>query len=441
MNFMKNNYYVFLTIFFLNIIGTIFSIKNNELFSEEDIIYTIKTDNESEFRNAVEKLNNIGGIILIDTPIININLDLTIEIGGTIDGGIIGIKQINDEYPIINFKNVRDAFKPNTISKGMISITGTNKFLKYLIIEKSACYGINISGKKTTLDHIITRYNSFPGISLYNSEDTTLNYCYSYRNFGKYSYGELGAGFAIDLGTSINTIFNYCYAWDNSNDGFLTFSHAQAKKLENLSLFHSACWNNGNLDIFTGKYDYDLGKPLDKNLWSIEDIINSDENFESNYKNKTFNINNAKIIGENVNEWIVKANGNIDGNGFEFGWKTASNIQNSQRIGDYLISFDNKNSGFINKNGQKCLASFTNNVGFNNNINYQLTLNFEKWSNNWSWGDTKNSQTELDFKKPNNINSAQKLFYSVRDQMINTISSNKFNDNLSFDYAINNLKN
>ena len=211
--------------------------------------------------------------------------------------------------------------------------------------------------------------------------------------------------------------------------------------MENLFLFHSACWNNGNLDIFTGKYDYDLGKPLDKNLWSIEDIINSDENFESNYKNKTFNINNAKIIGENVNEWIVKANGNIDGNGFEFGWKTASNIQNSQRIGDYLISFDNKISGFINKNGLKCLASFTNNVGFNNNINYQLTLNFEKWSNNWSWGDTKNSQTELDFKKPNNINSAQKLFYSVRDQMINTISSNKFNDNLSFDYAIKNLKN
>ena len=44
--------------------------------------------------------------------------------------------------------------------------------------------------------------------------------------------------------------------------------------------FHSACWNNGNVDVFTGKYDYDNGKPLDKNMSTIQQIIESVENFE-----------------------------------------------------------------------------------------------------------------------------------------------------------------
>ena len=196
MNFNKKYYKNFFIIFLLNIISSIISINTNVL-SEEDIIYRIKADNESEFRYAVEQLNKIGGIIIIDTPMININIDSTIEIGGNLEGGIIGLKQINDEYPQINFKNVRDVSNPKAISKAMISITGSNKFLKYLIVENSACYGINISGKKTILDHIIARYNNFPGISLYKSEDTTLNYCYSYRNFGRNSYGELGAGFLL----------------------------------------------------------------------------------------------------------------------------------------------------------------------------------------------------------------------------------------------------
>ena len=431
----------FLILLVLSIVSLVFSNNNNVLLSEEEIVYEIKEDNESELRKAVEKLNENGGTIIIDTPIININKDSAIELKGTLKGGIIGLKQLNDEYPRINFKNVRDSFDDHSISQGMITITGSNKFLKYLIIENSACYGINISGKKTNLDHIITRYNNFPGISLYNCEDTTLNHCYSYRNFGRNSYGELGAGFAIDLGTSINTVFNYCYAWDNSNDGWLSFHNGQVDKSENLTIFHSASWNNGNIDVFTGKYDYDSGKPLDKNLWSIQDIINSDENFENNYKNKLFNINNGKIAGENVKEWISKASGHIDGNGFEFGWKTVSNVQNSKRIADYVVSFDNKSNGFINQNSQKCVAFFTNTVSFNNNINYQLSFNFEKWSNNWSWGEINTVQSKLSFKKPNNINSAQKSFYSARDQITNAISSNKFNDNITFDNAIKNLNN
>ena len=381
----------------------------------------------------------MGGIVYINTSIISFEIDSTIELTGPIAGGIIGMKQSNDEYPRLDFKKVRDKSNPKAISKGMLSITGSHKFIKYLIVENSACYGINISGKKNTIDHIITRYNNFPGISLYKAESTTLSHCYSYRNFGRNSHGELGDGFAIDLGSSNNTIFSYCFAWDNSNDGWLSFNNAQIDKSESISFLHSGGWNNGNIDVFTGKYDYDNGKPLDKNLWSIQDLINSDENYENNYKNKAFNIDNGKISGENAKEWINKANGYIDGNGFEFGIKTISDIQNAKRIMDYIVSFDNKSKGFTNKNNQKCPANFTNNVSFNNNINYQILFKYEKWSNNWSWGNKNNDQKDLILKKPSKINSSQKLFYSVRDQIIKTISSNKFNDNLNFDNAIKNL--
>ena len=416
---------------------------NNNIFLSNDnnnIITYITNDNETELREAVEKLNKIGGgIIYIDTPIINIIKNSPVELSGLLEGGIIGMKQNNDEYPRISFKKVRDNFIPNTISQGMISITGSNKFIKYLIIENSACYGINISGKKTTIDHVITRYNNFPGISLYKSEDTTLNYCYSYRNFGKNSFGELGAGFAVDLTTSKNIIFNYCFAWENSNNGWLSFYNGNTDNSESLSFLHSAGWNNGNIDVFTGKYDYDNGRILDKNLWSIEELINSDANFEKNYKNKNFNIDNGKIDGEKVIDWITKANGYIDGYGFEFGEKMINDIRVAQRKVDYTAAFDNKSKGFTNKNNKKCLASFTNNVSFNNNINYDLEYNFGKWNNNWSWGEKNKVQNELTFKKPNNENSAQKLFYSIRDQIIKTISSNTFNDNFNFDIAIKNL--
>ena len=40
--------------------------------------------------------------------------------------------------------------------------------------------------------------------------------------------------------------------------------------------------------MFTGQYDYDNGYPLDTNLWTIQEIINSDENFVSNYYNKKY---------------------------------------------------------------------------------------------------------------------------------------------------------
>ena len=47
--------------------------------------------------------------------------------------------------------------------------------------------------------------------------------------------------------------------------------------------------------VFIGKYDYDNGAPLDKNLWTIREMIKYDENFASNYYKKLFAANGARI--------------------------------------------------------------------------------------------------------------------------------------------------
>jgi len=51
---------------------------------------------------------------------------------------------------------------------------------------------------------------------------------------------------------------------------------------------NSATWNNGNPEVFIGKYDYDNNWPLDKNLFTIMYITRTDRNFESNYNNRKF---------------------------------------------------------------------------------------------------------------------------------------------------------
>ena len=77
-------------------------------------------------------------------------------------------------------------------------------------------------------------------------------------------------------------------SWDNSNNGF-SVSKYELKNNSIMSYSHSACWNNGNADIFSGKYDYENGASLDKKMLTVQQLIKSDENYEKNYINKNFN--------------------------------------------------------------------------------------------------------------------------------------------------------
>ncbi len=150
------------------------------------VIATITSDDENALISAVSTLNKNGGTIRINTPIIRVSSTTTIKLSGTKAGGIEGVKQSNGAYPVIDFKNARN----NGSTARGFTVSGTNLYMKYLIIQKAGDNGIWVSGNKNTFEHIITRYNADSGIQLSdNAVSNTLTYCYSYRNIDVKTYG------------------------------------------------------------------------------------------------------------------------------------------------------------------------------------------------------------------------------------------------------------
>jgi hypothetical protein len=300
----------------LNLINCIPSEDKIKSFVDDDEITTIKTDNETELLEALEILNENGGTIYIDTPVITMNDGITLRENSNYPGGIIGIRQENGEYPRISFVHSNAA-----LSSGVF-IYGSNKFLEYLIIENSLNHGVAVLGNNNIFDHVISRYNYASGFFV-SGDYNNFNYCYSYRNSDTGTFAANNDGFKIE-GES-NNVFNYCFAWDNRNTGF---NYVRVHESSDLSYLHSGSWNNGNVNVFTGRYDYDNGRPLDKNLWTIKTIINSDANYVSNYYNKKFNIEkDAKIGFFAVEQWTLFVSNSAEGNGFTFG-----NMNSSQSI-------------------------------------------------------------------------------------------------------------
>ena len=266
------------------------------------------------------------------------------------------------------------------------------------------------------------------------ADSNTFHFCYSYRNCDLKGNGINGDGFLI-YGAK-NNIFNYCFSWDNSNNGF-SVSKYELKNNSIMSYSHSACWNNGNADIFSGKYDYENGASLDKKMLTVQQLIKSDENYEKNYINKNFNIDNSLIDGKEANDWISKTNLRTKGNGFQFGYPLSLYPSTLKRICESSVAFDHKSIGFDNNYSKNYNGYFSNCVSFNNKINYKLTYNFEKWSNNWSWGTIEEDQIDMKLivAKPSN-EYAQQLFYTRRNQIIAHVYANTFEDDFNFDRVI-----
>ena len=426
-------YTLFFLIFILKISSCKPLNKNLRLLGDDDEITTITKDDESELEAAIEILNESGGTIYIDTPIINMEKATSLTLRGNLPGGIIGIRQPNGEYPIIHFSQS----KYQDLFAG-INIFGSNKFIEYMIIENSVNYGISAIGNSNIFDHVISRYNFGSGFYVFG-DFNSFNYCYAYRNCDANKNSVNADGFKI-LGEQ-NNVFNYCFSWDNSNSGF---NYARILNSSDLSYLHSASWNNGNINVFTGKYDYDNAAPLDKNLWTIQEIMESDPNFSSNYYNKKYSINDAYIDNISVQNWISYVSAKIDSNVFTFGNRNSYQSIDVKRNSNFNVAFDNKNGGFIDDFNHKYNAFITDCVSFNNGINYKLPYTFSKWSNNWSWGSRNKDQLNggVTAKTPTNrnINTAQRSLYSVRDQIIRSVTANIFPDGINFDKAISSLK-
>ena len=74
----------------------------------------------------------------IDIPVISMSKTTTITIGAQFPWGIIGVRKANGEYPIINF------IKTQMELCNGIFISGSNKFIEYMIVENSLNYGVHL---------------------------------------------------------------------------------------------------------------------------------------------------------------------------------------------------------------------------------------------------------------------------------------------------------
>ena len=180
---------------------------------------------------------------------------------------------------------------------------------------------------------------------------------------------------------------------------------------------------------------------------TIQEILESNKNFETNYNNGIFKLENAIINNTLATELFSNYEENsrgIGGSGFILGSRNTKKILANRRIADYCVSFDNKLKGFNNNDSKNFTSLFSNCVAFNNNLNYELPYIFTKWSNNWGWGSKENDKFDLNVdlhvKTPNDIKSAQKDFYSIRNKIISAVEANTFPDNINFDYVIKGLK-
>lgn len=427
----------------INIISILFllilvSIKSNEV-PEDYELAIIKSDNETLFIEAIKRLaKGEVGSIYIDTPVINFEQYYNFELNGENIGGIVGLKQSNGKFPILNFEKSTE--KHGYYFSG-INLLGKNKFIKYLIIENSGGYGVYIGGSNSKLEHVVTRYNYGTGINI-NSYSFSLNYCYSYRNLDKKSLGLNANGFNIHQNFASSSYYvRNCFAWDNGNKGFYLINPCKNDKFENC-----ASWNNGNHEVFSGKYDYDNQKTLDTGMWTIKEIMKADKNFAKNYNNSKFNLDFGRISGEPASDWLLKASQNMGGTGFYF--ENKFNLSASTKlIFDKNSAFDNKGYGFINVEIEffRINPYFTKCVSFHNFINYHLNItpnsdNFEL-TDNWSWDAKSSNQVNMNqtFKVPINKTSATNLFYQIRDKIEKDLR-NDFIPTYNFNMAINGLK-
>ena len=420
-----------LFLIFLLISQSSFSnIFNSKFFSEEkedNIITTIKEDSQLKLTDAIYKLNKIGGIIYIDTPVINIDTITRISLNSYTSGGLVGIKQPNGEYPRIDFLKRKEKMKSFSYVLSGIYIIGSHQYIKNLIIENSNSHGIEINSGYNIIDHVITRYNSGSGIYIDGSSNT-LSYCYSYRNCDKTLQNEYQKdtdGFTFD---SYNININNCYSWDNLGYGY------KMHILSKLSLTHSASWNNGNPNVFTGKYDYDQRNTLDKKMETIQDLISSDPNFENNYNSQNFNIDNGTINNLEAKEWVSKASDKkADGYGF------STDVLTNEIKLEYNVAFDNINIGFNDLYLQKCPASVVDCISFDNKKNYNLDYKYKLWEHNWGWYTDYEEQIDENVKIPTNIKHVNKAFNSVKESIIKAVNDNNFPDNINFNEVIGKL--
>ncbi len=386
--------------------------------------------NYSELISAISKAEKAGGgkVYVKGTSI-----DCTEQIAlqkSKANVQIIGVQNSDGTYPVLDFKSFRDKYIGKNTSDAQVGIriTGTHYTIKNLIVQKAPDNGIQIKGSSAgnnTITNCIVRYNNDAGVQITGGAySNAMNFVYSYRNCDVYTVGGNADGFAPKLAAGKGNTFYGCYAWDNSDDGWDSYDKLDGLTYD-LTYTECACWNNGNPDVFTGKYDYDNGKSLDTDLLLVELITKKDSNFANNYKNGKFSLPSGNFIATesgtvSISTWTGSAyEGNP--NGFKYG--SVNTTKACVRTIKHCLAFDHKSKGFDNNNSS-VTASFDGCVAFDNGYNYYIQpFTITNFKNIYGFSGKSSDKLPSGIKVSTPATSTQSSIRSTVDKTVDSIVS------------------
>lgn len=348
---------------------------------------------------------------------------------------IIGVQNSDGSYPVLDFNSFLQSYigKATSDSAVGIRILGSYYTIKNLIVQKAPDNGIQIKGTSAghnTVSNVVTRYNNDAGLQITaGAYSNKIEYVSSYRNCDVYTLGGNADGFAPKLGAGAGNSFYCCYAWDNSDDGWDSYDKS-GDVTPDITYTQCACWNNGNPDVFTGKYDYDNGNALDTNLLLVQLIMKKDSSFASNYANKKFSLPTSNFIVTNVGTISISSwtGSNYDGNPNGFKMGSAYSTSSATRVFSHCLAFDNAKKGFDNNNSS-VTGSFSNCVAFDNGYNYYIQpLSIKTWTNIYGFSgassDKLPSGKSVTTPSSSNQSTIRSKVNSTKNSIISTCKSN-----------------
>lgn len=382
----------------------------------------------SELLSAISQAENAGGgkIYVLGTSIACSGQIALSKANSNVQ--IIGVQNADGTYPELDFSSFMSSYigKASSDSAVGIRITGSNYTLQNLIVEHAPDNGIQIKGTSAgnnKVSNCITRYNNDAGLQVTaGAYQNTIEYVCSYRNCDVYTRGGNADGFAPKLGAGSGNTFSYCYAWDNSDDGWDSYDKS-GDVTPDISYTYCAVWNNGNPDVFTGKYDFDNGNSLDENLLLVQLIEAQDSSFATNYANGQFSLPTGNFIQTDAGTISLSTwtGSSYDGNpnGFKLG--SVYSTSSATRTLSYCLAFDESKKGFDNNNSS-VTGYFDHCVAFDNGYNYYIQpLTITGWSAVYGFSGTSSDKLPSGYSVSTPSTSTQSSIRSTVESTKNAI--------------------
>ncbi len=354
---------------------------------------------------------------------------------------IIGEVQSDGTIPSLDFTTFR-----NSISKTAtgITISGSGYAFENIIVEKAPDCGIRIKNTSSPagncfFKNCIFRYNNNSGISMTDgTHDVTFIAVDSYRNGDiVQKCGADADGFSPKLNCGGNIYFYNCRAWDNSDDGWDSFDRG-TPYIGSIYYIECLAWNNGNPYVFTGEYDYENNRPLDKDLIYIEQLLKSDPSFEAKYNGRqvtSWPKITMKLLGASMSyDKIHSSSWEGNPNGFKFG--SAETPSSSYRYIENCIAFDNRSNvskrpgkGFDQNNGS-ARFDIVNGLSFDNTQNYwmdKMTALSQQGTALSFGGEEKDTQKNMAITSPSLARQEElrTTVHKYRDEILDCVYNNK----------------